>query len=355
MLLFWAVAGVLAAVAAGLVLFRAGRVLAAGEAADPTAVLYRRQVAEIDELAERGLIAEAERKLAQAEAGRRLLRAADQGEAAWNSGGRTGVVAVAALAPAAALGVYLLVGAPGLPDQPFARRLAGWRAAPPERLAPDALAAVMRQIVRERPGDAEALRIQAIAEGAQGDAPAAVRAMRRAVQVAPNRPDLWEMLGEALLMESGGDVTPAAELAFKETLKRDPASPAARFHLARGRAEAGDTAAARTGFAGLLQDLPAGDPRRETVQAALAQLDSPAPALAGATLDFVRGMVASLEAKLAAEPRDADGWVRLVRAYAVLGETEKRDAALKRARALFPGQPELEADLKAAAAAEAMR
>lgn len=357
MLLFWAVAGVLAAAAAGLVLFRAGRVLAMGEAADPTAVLYRRQVAEIDELAERGLIAEPERKLAQAEAGRRLLRAADQGETAWSTGvdGRLGLVATAALAPALALGLYLLVGAPGLPDQPFARRLAAWRAVPPEQLAPDALAAVMRQIVRERPGDAEALRIQAIAEGAQGDAPAAVRAMRRAVQAAPARADLWEMLGEAVLLETGGAVTPAATVAFEEALKRDPKLAAARFHLARGKAQAGDAAGARSDLQGLLDDLPAGDPRRAAVQAALAEAERPAPALQGAALDLVRGMVSSLEAKLAAEPRDADGWVRLVRAYAVLGETAKRDAALKRARGLFPGQPELEADLAAAAAAEPMR
>ncbi|WP_091741822.1 c-type cytochrome biogenesis protein CcmI [Phenylobacterium immobile] len=355
MLLFWAVAGLLAAGAAGLILFRAGRVLAVGEAADPATGLYQRQIAEIDDLAERGLIPPAERTIAQAEAGRRLLRESDRHEAAWTTGGRGGVVVVAALAPALALGLYLLVGAPGVSDQPFAKRLAGWAASAPETLAPDALAAVMRQVVRGRPNDPEALRILAIAEGAQGDAPAAVRAMRRAVQAAPARADLWEMLGEAMLMQAGGEMTPPTEVVFQQALKRDPALPAARFHLARGRAAAGDKAAATAGFQGLLRDLPADDPRRATVQAALAEVEAgPAP-LDGATLDLVRGMVASLEGRLAAEPRNADGWVRLVRAYAVLGETAKRDAALKRARALFPGQPEVEADLVAASKAEALK
>jgi cytochrome c-type biogenesis protein CcmH len=355
MLLFWAVAGLLAAGAAGLILFRAGRVLAAGEAADPTAALFRRQAAEIDDLAERGLIPEAERKIAQAEAGRRLLRANDAAPAIWTADGRKGVVAVAALAPALALALYLFVGAPGAVDQPFAKRLAAWRAAPPEQLAPDALAAVMRQIVRERPNDPDALRILAIAEGGAGDAPAVARAMRRAVQAAPARADLWEMYGEALLLQSGGEVTPQAEAAFLETLKRDPTSASAQFHLARGRVAAGDLAGAKARFEDLLKTLPADDPRRETVKQALAEAEAgPAP-LEGATLDFVHGMVASLETRLKDNPRDAEGWVRLVRAYAVLGETAKRDEALKRARALFPGQADVEADLAAAAAAERVR
>ena len=81
MIAFWVVAGVLAAAAAGLVLFRAAG--AAHETTvDPTPLVYRRQLAEIDELAERGLIGETERKSAHAEAARRLLAAADAPKAA---------------------------------------------------------------------------------------------------------------------------------------------------------------------------------------------------------------------------------------------------------------------------------
>ena len=59
MLLFWVVAGLLAAAAAGLILLRA-----AGEATpvgDPSTAFYQRQITEIDHLAERGLIPESER------------------------------------------------------------------------------------------------------------------------------------------------------------------------------------------------------------------------------------------------------------------------------------------------------
>src|SRR5947209_16977314 len=85
MILFWVAAGVLSAAAAGLILSRAAQAASASQASDPTPILYRRQLAEIDELAERGLMGEAERKSAHAEAARRLLAAAEAPSAVWTA------------------------------------------------------------------------------------------------------------------------------------------------------------------------------------------------------------------------------------------------------------------------------
>ena len=52
-------------------------------------------------------------------------------------------------------------------------------------------------------------------------------------------------------------------------------------------------------------------------------------------------MVDGLAARLKANPDDPDGWVRLVRAYTVLGETDRRAAALIDARARYAGRPEV--------------
>src|SRR5262245_30640658 len=99
MFLFWAVAGVLAAAAAGLILIRAAGAAAHAGAADPAPILYKRQLAEIDDLAERGLMGEAERKSAHAEAGRRLLAASEAPTQAWESDSKMrGVVLFAAAA-----------------------------------------------------------------------------------------------------------------------------------------------------------------------------------------------------------------------------------------------------------------
>ena len=64
---------------------------------------------------------------------------------------------------------------------------------------------------------------------------------------------------------------------------------------------------------------------------------------------MIAGMVEGLAARLAKSPDDPDGWVRLVRAYAVLGETAKRDAALASASARFKDQPKMLAALRPAA------
>lgn len=359
MIAFWVVAGVLASAAAGLVLTRAAHA-ARVEAIDPTPEVYRRQLAEIDDLAERGLIGETERKSAYAEAGRRLLGAADAPQQAWRAGakGRGLVLAVVVLASTASLAAYVVVGHPGMADEPFAKRLAEWRAADPSSLNPPELAAVLSRLTRERPNDPEAFHYLAVAEGAAQNPAEAVRAMRHAVRLAPQRADLWELLGQALVAQAGGDVTPEAQSAFREALKRDPKSVAARFHLARAQIDSGDKAAGLAAWRALLADLPADDPRRQPLTEAIAQAEGePAgkPALPEAQLAMIQGMVQGLAQRLASNPDDPEGWVRLVRAYAVLGETAKRDAALREAKSRYAAKPETLARLDAAARAEPMR
>jgi len=155
MILFWVAAGVLSAAAAGLILFSAAAGASRAGAADPTLALYRRQLSEIDDLAQRGLIAEPERKGAHAEAARRLLTAADQAAEVWSAdlAQRRPVLAVAALAPVLALALYFVVGAPGFPDQPFKARIAAWRGADLSRLTAPQMAAVLQVVTRDRPND----------------------------------------------------------------------------------------------------------------------------------------------------------------------------------------------------------
>ena len=51
--------------------------------------------------------------------------------------------------------------------------------------------------------------------------------------------------------------------------------------------------------------------------------------------EMIRGMVARLADRLHADGSDVDGWLRLVRAYVVLGDRDKaKDAAADAKRAL---------------------
>jgi cytochrome c-type biogenesis protein CcmH len=51
---------------------------------------------------------------------------------------------------------------------------------------------------------------------------------------------------------------------------------------------------------------------------------------------MIRGMVESLNAKLKENPDNFEGWVRLVRSYAVLNDRDRAVDALKRGLAVFP-------------------
>ena len=58
-----------------------------------------------------------------------------------------------------------------------------------------------------------------------------------------------------------------------------------------------------------------------------------------------RQMVASLAARLKDNPEDAQGWLRLIRAYTVLGEADKAKDALATARKTFAAQKDVAAAL----------
>jgi cytochrome c-type biogenesis protein CcmH len=178
------------------------------------------------------------------------------------------------------------------------------------------------------------------------------------MQLAPARADLPAMLGEVLVIQAGGTVTPDARALFQRALSADRAQAAARYYLARARIADGDVAGGLTQWRGLLASLPAGDDRRASLADQIAAVqktgalpaaaEAPAPP-AGDVSRAIRGMVDGLAARLAARPDDPDGWVRLVRAWAVLGETAKRDQAAADARARFAGRQDVLRQIDAAA------
>ncbi|HEV7156774.1 MAG TPA: c-type cytochrome biogenesis protein CcmI [Caulobacteraceae bacterium] len=357
----WIAAAVLSAAAAALILWRASAVAADG-GADPSLPVYRRALAEIDDLAERGLLPEAEREAARAEAARRLLRVAERPAPAPDrapAGGRT-VLAICLATATATLVIYLAIGSPSLPDQPFKARLAAWRARP-ESAPPAGLAAALAEVADERPTDPEPLRRLAALDLSLGDVGGAEHALRRAMARAPGVADLPAMLGELMVLGASGRIGPEAEALFRQAVARNPNQPAARYYLARAKLASGQIAAGLAEWRALLATLAANDPRRAALAAEIAEVErtgrAPAPETArqasgaGDLGPAVQAMVAALAAQLHAHPDDPGGWVRLVRAYAVLGDERARDAALAQARARYAAQPDELARLAGAAQA----
>ncbi|WP_432442946.1 c-type cytochrome biogenesis protein CcmI [Rhizobium laguerreae] len=111
---------------------------------------------------------------------------------------------------------------------------------------------------------------------------------------------------------------PAAPGADPAAPGADPAAPGA-VPAAPGRGQAAPGA-----------NLAApGNPTQQDVAAAETMS-------AGDRQQMIRGMVESLDAKLSEEPNNFEGWVRLVRSYAVLNDKDRAAGALKRGLAAFP-------------------
>ena len=350
MFVFWIAATALAALSALAVLAFARRGARATDA-DPTLGALHLQLADVDELAERGLLSESEREGVRAEAGRRMLHAADR-----PSGRKSGrapawlIPASAGVAPVLAAVLYTALGAPGAPDQPFAERVRAWRATP-ERLGPNEAAAVLEQMSRERPSDAEARRQLARARMAGGDAFGAVAALEAAARLEPRRTVLWTELGQALLALQP-PATADARRALGRALTLAPGDLDARYWIAAAAIADGQTEAGLQQWRSLARDLAIDDPRRAVL---LAQIEAarrataaanPAP---GASAPDIRAMVDGLAVRLRAEPNDPEGWARLARAYAVLGDEAELASALEQARRRFSGPALARIEAEAAA------
>ncbi|MDQ3124534.1 MAG: c-type cytochrome biogenesis protein CcmI, partial [Pseudomonadota bacterium] len=183
---FWIMAALLTALAGLCALAGARRGADAGETISAAA-----ELAELDRLKARGLLDEAGWTAARAEAGRRIL-VSDRESAPVRAGtkDRFGVLAGLGATAAAALGLYAVVGAPGLPDQAYERRVDQWTTELETLQAPQ-LAAVAARVVKERPDDHQALTMLGAARFEAGDPIGAASAFRRAVALQPDDAQSW--------------------------------------------------------------------------------------------------------------------------------------------------------------------
>lgn len=330
--------------------------------------IYKDQLAELARERERGVIDDASTAAARLEIERRLLATETAGETPASPArpGRIAAVTVAVLVSAGAVALYLRLGSPGLPDEPFAARIAEGALAESSHSERDLVASVdaLAAKLKASPEDAQGWLLLARSQAALQRWPESAESYRRAAALT-DAPEANAGAGEMLVMAADGIVTPAAHDAFAAVVKSDPGNPAARFYLALGDAQAGKPREAIAAWQKLIEETPRDAPYRamvrrqmeETAQTASIDLppDAPAPLAAGPNADdlaaaasmtpearqeMIRGMVGGLAAKLEQNPNDLPGWQRLARAYGVLGETDKAAQAASRAAALAPDDAE---------------
>lgn len=396
-IVFWIVAGTLGLAVSGILL----RSLATGPAAAEPATahdlgVYRDQLREVERDLARGVIAPEEADRLRAEVSRRVLdadRAQRRGEtpetapsgAGWLAGGF-----VLAMLAASGWG-YWHLGAPGYPDLPLKTRieLADERRANrpsqaeaeadfagaqtgavdlPVGAEPEFLALMdrLREAVRLRPADLQGQQLLARNEAALENFAAAAAAQRQVIALkAPNDSAAdHSALAELLVVAAGGYVSPEAEAALTEALRRDPQDGMALYYSGAMLAQVGRPDQAFPLWRQLLENSAPGDPWVPALRAQIGALAFAAgvayelpPEMPGPTADdmnaaagmseadrrvMIEGMVAQLNERLATEGGTAEEWARLIGAYGVLGEQDRAAAIHAEAVTRFAGR---EADL----------
>ncbi|MEE8505500.1 MAG: c-type cytochrome biogenesis protein CcmI [Kiloniellales bacterium] len=350
--------------------------------------VYRDQLAEVERDAERGILSTTEVAAARAEIERRLLAAAQamsDADAAdgkpMYTAGRALVLGIAVFLPVAAFGLYLLLGAPGVPSQPFAERPAPPEAAPSAEQAQEINRMVERLAERlaGQPGDRDGWLLLGRSYTQLGRFTEAAETYRQAISHGFDGAEAQSALGEALAAAAGGEIGPEARQAFAAALEKDPADPRARYYAGLALVQDDRLQEAIGVWTRFLEQSPPDAPWRPMVEQRIRQAaemlgiappEMPAAPEAAASgpsatdieaarqmspdeqAAFVRSMVARLAARLAAEPDDFEGWLRLARAYGVLGERARTQEALDRAAGLIEDLP---ADAPERATLEAAR
>ncbi len=316
------------------------------------ATIYRDQLAEVDRDLAIGVIGAAEADAARLEVSRRLLAAAKLEETRPQSVSTTlrrtvAVVAVVAL-PLMSAALYLHYGSPGAVD-------AAVGPAPPMSLANaplEQLVAQVEQHLEKNPRDGRGWEVLAPVLFKLGRYDDAVRAFRNALTYNGETAARHANLGEALGAAANGVITAEARAEFERAKALDPVDVKARYFLGLAAEQDGRRDEAATAWRALLIDAPSDAPWRAGVEQALAGLtgkiapDIPENDIAAARsmndeqrTAFIRGMVDRLATRLKQNGDDFDGWLRLVRAYLVLGDRDKAIAAAGDARNAFVRDP----------------
>lgn len=248
----------------------------------------------------------------------------------------------------------------------------------------DASIAQLRERLRLDPDNHPQWYLLGLALRDAGNFTEAQQAFRRAMELDPRNANYTAYLGEMLLVTGAETPPPEAERLFRRVLELQPGNPQARYYLATLKDMRGDHQAAVNELIALLREAPAGAPWEAQVRQAAVQIARqnnidlgnrlPPPrqappsaataAIPGPTREqmeaakgippsqqdeMVRAMVDRLANRLRQNPRNAEGWIQLMRSRMVLNDPSAARDALRSGLAAFEGDAATQARLRTAA------
>lgn len=308
-----------------------------------------------------------------------------------STGGTLPIFIAAGAAPVLAVVFYMYNGSPEVPDHPLAERTDIRDTATAQssghvgQQAPSMEAALksLEQRLQENPNDVDGWILLARSYAGIGQVDKAAAAYARAVPLSERHPMLLADWAEARLNVQQGQFTQEIFNDFVEARMRDPSLPKPWFYIGLDMAMGGNFKDAVQTWTDLLHIAPGNpqftqalraeidkaaaeggiDPKSvqpsETAKKIVAEVqqaqspDQPVTAVTPPSASapssapgpsqedvqaaqemsaedrsaFIRSMVERLAGRLEENPNDPEGWQRLIRAYEVLGETDKAAAA----------------------------
>jgi len=290
-------------------------------------------------------------------------------------------VGIAGFVALGATGLYALLGRPDLAAGAHAQPTQDSASTPHPDADVSAMIAQLEARMRATPNDPEGWRLLGWSYLVTGRAADAAVAYRRAVALSPHNADYRSSEGEALVRAAGGQVTASALDSFRAALKENPGDPRAKYYLALYKDQTGDHSGAMNEWIALITSAPPDAPwlpdvrefvekvardRGLDISARLPPEPSPGSRGSGPTPAqveaanrmpeadrnaMIQSMVERLAGALKANPKNVEGWERLMRARMVLGETADAAAAYRDANAAFAGAPEVRLRLRNSARA----
>jgi cytochrome c-type biogenesis protein CcmH len=309
------------------------------------ATVYKDQLVEIDRDLAAGLIGASEAEAARVEISRRLLAAADhQREPPTASSLRlrrsAALIALVGL-PILSVAFYLPLGSPRLADFPLAARTHA-----PDATQPlDNLVAQVEAHLEKNPTDGRGWNVLAPVLVRLGRYDDAVRAYHNSITYNGDSAERRADLGEAMAGAAGGVVTSEAKAEFERAVALDADEVKARYFLGLAAEQDGRGADAASIWNAMLAKAPPDAPWRPLIQAALVRVGGvAAPPLPDGAMAaakdmseadrgaMIHSMVDRLASRLKQNGDDVEGWLRLVRAYMVMGDRDKARSAQADAR-----------------------
>jgi cytochrome c-type biogenesis protein CcmH len=317
--------------------------------------VYRDQLEEIERDRAAGLIGEREAEAARVEVSRRLIAAAEAVAPALPGDAkrrRAAAVAALVLLPLGAAGLYLLLGSPDLTGEFQEAR----RETPTEQRPILELVSRVEAHLEQNPEDGRGWEVLGPVYMRLGRYDDAVRARKNALRLLGPTAEREADVGEALTGAANGIVTAEAKEAFDRAVRLDPRDVRSRYFIGLAAEQDGRPKEAAETWRALLAEASGDAAWTGFVRESLARVD-PGAAVSqpGPSADEVaaasemspeqrgtmaRGMVLRLAERLKQDGGDVEGWLRLIRAYMVLGDKEQARAAAADARRALASDPD---------------